>query len=53
MNRNLKLYPSPPDPRDYTIKFTATKTPASSVDLSATCTNIKYQGSIGACTAFS
>jgi hypothetical protein len=52
MNRNLKLYPSPPDSRDYTIKITATKTPAPTVDLSAKCTTIKDKGSIGACTAF-
>lgn len=49
---NLKLYPSPPDPRDHIIKATKPLQTKGLVDLSSYCTSIKDQGMLGSCTAF-
>lgn len=49
---NLKLFPSPADPRDHIIKAAQPVKAKGSVDLSQHCTSVKDQGVIGSCTAF-
>lgn len=57
VQRVLNWQPSPPDARDFKIQRTAAATTSRAatparVDLAESCTSIKDQGSIGACTAF-
>lgn len=52
--RPLNHRPSPPDPRDHRVRMGRTRAVLpTSADLSVSCTPVKDQGQIGACTAFS
>ena len=53
MEFKLNYIPSPPDQRDFKVKFSNIVKAPTIVDLSENCTPPKNQGAMGSCTAFS